>query len=102
MEALPQLGRQGSTVPVSTHQAESCVIPSPIAKAWTIFKNFHLDKVVPNHVKSTEWISGAANQLDSVVRINYLDGAKWDIRIEEISDVRHMLGYQVISTEPAH
>ena len=42
------------------------------------------------------------NQLDSVVRINYLDGAKWEIRINEISDVRHTLGYQVLSTEPAH
>ena len=101
MDSL-SLSRQGSTVPVATCQIESCVIPTTIAKAWGIFKNFSLDKVVPGHIKSTEWVSGAPNQLDSVVRINYLDGAKWELRINEISDVRHTLGYQVISTEPAH
>ena len=88
MEA-PSLARQGSSVPVSTYQVESCVVPTTIAKAWDIFKNFHLDKVIPGHIESTEWVSGGVNQLDSVVRINYKDGAKWDIRINEISDVRH-------------
>ena len=101
METL-HLARQGSSVPVSTCQIESCVILTQIGKAWTIFKNFHLDKVVPGHVKSTEWVSGGFNQLDSVVRINYTDGAKWEIRINEISDVKHTLGYQVLMTEPAH
>jgi hypothetical protein len=47
-------------------------------------------------------VSGAPNQLDSVVRLSYADGAIWELRINEISDAKHTLGYEVISTEPAH
>ena len=36
------------------------------------------------------------------MRITYADGAVWELRINEISGVKHTLGYQVISTEPAH
>lgn len=94
--------RAGSAVPVSTTQVESCVLPVTLEKAWGIFKHFKLEKLLPNHIKSTEFVSGSPNQLDSVIRINYADGAKWDLRINEISDVKHTLGYQVIATEPAH
>ena len=31
-----------------------------------------------------------------------MDGAHWELRINEISDVRHSIAYQVISTEPVH
>jgi 23S rRNA U2552 (ribose-2'-O)-methylase RlmE/FtsJ len=58
--------------------------------------------LLPSHIKSTEFVSGGPNQLDSVVLVNYADGAKWELRINEISDVKHTLGYQVLSTEPAH
>jgi len=98
----PSLARQGSTVPVSTHQVESTVIPIPIDKAWNVFKHMQLEKTMPNKIKSVEWVTGAPNQLDSVVSISYTDGAKWELRIHEISDVRYTLGYQVLSTEPAH
>ncbi len=94
--------RTGSAVPVSTSQRESTVLPVTLEKAWGIFKHFKLEKVLPNHIKSTEFVSGAPNQLDSVIHVVYADGAKWDLRINEISDVKHTLGYQVISTEPAH
>ena len=40
--------------------------------------------------------------MDSVIRIDYQDGASWDIRIIELSDVRHTVAYQVLTTEPAH
>ena len=94
--------RTGSAVPVSTFQSESTVLPVPIEKAWAVFKHFHLEKTIPSRIKSTSFVAGGPNQLDSVVRIDYVDGAHWEIRINEISDVRHTLGYQVISTEPAH
>ena len=49
--------------------------------------------MVPNRVKATEFTHGGPNQLDSIVRITYQDGAKWEIRVNEISDVKHVLGY---------
>ena len=99
---LPPLARIGSAVPVSTHQAESTVLPSPIGKTWGLFKSFKLEKVVPGKITATTFTSGGPNQLDSVVRIEYADGALWELRINEISDVKHTIGYQVLSTEPAH
>ena len=98
----PTLARAGSSVPVSTHQVESTVLPVSIDKAWGVFKTLQLEKVVPQRVKATKFTSGGANQLDSVVTIEYVDGAKWELRINEISDTKHTLGYQVLSTEPAH
>lgn len=73
-----------------------------VEKAWALFKSFKLETVVPSQITGTSFTSGGPNQLDSVVRIEYADGAKWDLRINEISDVKHSLGYQVLSTEPAH
>lgn len=102
MVEQPQLARAGSSVPVSTHQGESTVLPINVDKAWSFFKSLKLEQVIPQKVKSTTFVSGAANQLGSVVRIDYVDGAVWELLINEISDVRHTLCYQVLSTEPAH
>ncbi len=40
--------------------------------------------------------------MDSVIKIVYADGANWQIRINEISEVRHSIGYEVLATEPVH
>ena len=96
------LQRHGSCIPVSTHQSESTVLPVPAGTAWSLFKQFKLDKFIPNKVKATTFSTGGPGQLDSVIKIDYVDGASWQIRITEISDVRRSLGYEVISTEPAH
>ena len=98
----PSLVRQGSAVPTSTHQVESTVLPIAIEKAWETFKHFKLEKMAPGKVTSTKFTVGAPNQLDSIVQINYSDGAKWEIRINGISDFNSSLNYQVILTEPAH
>ena len=94
--------RQGSSIPVSCHQSESTVLPIPLDKAWHIFKHFKLENVVPGRVKSTNFTTGGPGQIEAVVKIDYNDGANWEIRILEISDLRHTIGYEVISTEPAH
>ena len=94
--------RHGSAIPVSCHDVESCVLPVGIDQAWHIFKQFKLEEVIPSKVKETKYISGSPNQVDSVIRINYVDGASWDIRISEISDLKHSIGYYVLSTEPPH
>ena len=98
----PELQRKGSSVPVSTHSCESTVVPIPIDKCWNIFKTFKLDKVMPGSFKSSNFTKGGPNQLDSVLKLEYTDGAVWELRINEISDTKHSLGYQVLSTEPAH
>ena len=36
------------------------------------------------------------------MKVVYKDGASWLIRINEISEIRHTIGYEVLSTEPAH
>ena len=99
---MESLKRTGSAVPTMTTQSESTVLPVSIEKAWGVFKTFNLSKVLPSHIKSSEFTIGAPNQLDSIVRITYADGAVWELRINEISDPKHTIGYQVISTEPAH
>ncbi len=94
--------RHGSAVPVSCHDVESCVLPVGIDKAWHIFKQFKLEEVMPNKVKETKYLQGSPNQVDSIVRITYVDGAQWEIRISEISDLKHSIAYYVLSTEPPH
>ena len=74
----------------------------PISKAWSLFKDFKLEHIIPGKVKATSFENGGVNQLDSVIKIDYTDGAHWTIRINEISEVRHSIGYEVLSTEPHH
>jgi hypothetical protein len=87
------LHRLGSTVPVSLHQLESAVLPISLGKAWEIFSHFKLEHIIPGKVKATTFTTGGPNQLDSTIRIDYLDGANWIIRIAEISELRHTIGY---------
>lgn len=99
---MVELARQGSSIPVSTHQVESAVLPVHIDKAWSMFKEFALEKAVPGKVSATKFTSGGPGQLDAVLEIHYTDGAKWELRLNEISELNHSVGYQVLSTEPAH
>lgn len=69
--------RSGSGIPVSTHQTESTVVPIAPGTAWEAFKNFQLEKFVPSIVKSTTFTTGGPDQIDSVVKIDYSDGASW-------------------------
>ena len=78
------------------------MLPVSIDKAWGFFKEFKLEKLVPGKVATTSFTTGGPGQIDSVIHIEYTDGAKWDLRLVEISELRHSVGYQVISTEPAH
>ena len=99
---MVELVRQGSTIPVSTHQVETSVIPVKIDKAWEMFKELALEKVVPGKITATKFTSGGPGQIGSTLEIHYADDAKWELRINEISEVNHSVGYEVLSTEPAH
>ena len=94
--------RHGSAIPVSCHEYESAVIPVNLDKVWHVIKNFKLEEVLPSKVKSTKYISGGPMQLGSMIRVDYVDGAHWEIRINEISDMKHSIGYEVIDTSPPH
>ena len=37
-----------------------------------------------------------------MVKVEYTDGAHWTLRINEISELRHSIGYEVLATEPIH
>ncbi len=102
VDTAPTLARAGSVVPVATHQQESCIIPVPLSSAWETFKTMKLEKVMPNSFKETTWTTGGPGQLDSVLKIVYNDGAIWEVSITEVSNLRHTVGYTVLSTEPAH
>ena len=94
--------RKGLAVPVSCHQCESTVLPIPIDKAWGFMKNFQVAKALATRIKEAKFTSGGPGQLDSIIKIDYQDGAHWEIRVIELSDIKYSFGYQVISTEPAH
>ena len=70
MEAT-KLVREASTIPVSTHQSESAVLPLPVSRAWAQFKGLKLEDLVPSKVKATTWVTGGASQLDSTLKIDY-------------------------------
>lgn len=69
------------------------MLPIEVGKAWAVFKHFKLETIIPGKVKQTSFVSGGHNGLDSVVKIEYTDGASWQIRIVELSDLRHSVGY---------
>ena len=65
------LVREASTIPVSTHQSESAILPLSASRAWGQFKGLKLEDLVPSKVKATTWVTGAPGQLDSTLKIDY-------------------------------
>ena len=53
------------------------MLPIEVGKAWAIFKHFKLETIIPGKVKQTSFVSGGHNGLDSVIKIEYIDGASW-------------------------
>ena len=87
-------------IPTPTQQEESCVLDINFEKAWTQLWTTSLAAIVPKKIKEMKYISGGPKKVGSTIQIVYMDGAKWDIMVVEISDHRHTLIYQVIKTEP--
>ena len=74
----------------------------PAERAWAQFKGLKLEQLVPGKVKATTWVTGGHGQLDSTLKVDYVDGASWTLRILELSDIRRSIGYEVVATEPPH
>ena len=96
-----QYERVKSTVPCSSTNSESCILPVKIDTAWQKFKFCKLETLAPSLVASTEWTEGQAGRVDSVVRISYANGANWYWRITELSERNTTLAYELILAEPA-
>ena len=97
-------GKEGEAkfIPVSLYELESTILPVHIDKAWHILKHFRLEDIIPSYVKKSEFTSGQPGLIDSIVRVSFADGAVWEIRMVEFSEIRRSIAYEVLSTEPAH
>ena len=84
----------------SCHQVETCVLDINIDKVWDAFRSFEFDKMFPSHVKSVKFTSGGANEVGSVFDVEYADGSVWTNRIGEISDVKRVISWELISATP--
>mmetsp|Transcript_23988 Transcript_23988/g.66649 ORF Transcript_23988/g.66649 Transcript_23988/m.66649 type:complete len:149 (+) Transcript_23988:298-744(+) len=89
------------SVPTSCTQVESAVLKAPVEKIWDVMKQLKLESLAESMVKSSSFVSGAALQVGAVVKIEYKDGAVWELRVTEISERTATIGYEVLSTEPA-
>ena len=100
-QAEPTLTRHVSSVPTSCTQIESTVLNASMNTIWPKFRDFKFVEIAPEKVKAAEFTSGVAGQVGATVKLTYTDGATWEIRITEISEKYHRLGFELIIAEPA-
>ena len=94
--------RERITTPVSLYELETCVLPVPILRAWKILCHFKVQDIIPTYVARSEFTQGEPGKIDSIVRIEFKDGAVWELRIVEVSELRRSIAWEVLTTEPAH
>mmetsp|Transcript_32030 Transcript_32030/g.42456 ORF Transcript_32030/g.42456 Transcript_32030/m.42456 type:complete len:122 (+) Transcript_32030:25-390(+) len=95
------LQRVKSQVPCTCTNTESTVLPGKLSDVWEKFRWWKLEEIAPGIVTSTEWTDGEAGRVDSTVKISYTNGASWYLRVTELSERNHTLGYELIMAEPA-
>ncbi len=87
---------QKSTIPTSCVQIESTVLNKPVSVIWPQIRALLFAELCPEYFKSVE----TTGQVGSIAKINYSDGASTTVRITEISDRKHQISYESISSEP--
>ena len=85
----------------SCHQVESTVLGAQIEKLWENMKSFNFHKFLSTHIKNVKFTSGSSAEVGSVFEIDYADGSKWTFRIVEVSELRHMISYELIGANPS-
>ena len=95
------LERVKSQIPCSCTNTESTVLPVALGECWEKFRYWKLEELAPNLITATEWTDGAAGRVDSTVKITYKEGTQWYMRVTELSERNHTLGYELIAAEPA-
>lgn len=91
---------EANTIAASTHQFESAVVKTNIGKVWELVRQLKFDTLFPTNVTKTEFTDGQAGLLESVVKVTYKDGSTWSYRINEISDLNHHIGFELVEAEP--
>eukprot|EP00873_Tetraselmis_striata_P038387 jgi/Tetstr1/458651/TSEL_045044.t1 len=90
------------SVPTSCTQVESAVFPAPLASVWPTFKVLALDKVAAEFVSSAAFVpAGGEMKVGAVIKLEYSDGASWELRVTEISERTATVAYEVVSTQPS-
>jgi len=85
-----------SKVPVSTHVCESAIVSAPLDEVWSVFRN--LDFGFSDMISGGELIHGdCATQIGSVHKLHFVDGSDWEIQLMQLSDLKHRLGFQLLS-----
>ena len=87
-------------IPTPTQQEKSTVIHLPLEKAWSLFRKLLLNKLAPKIIKEVKWNGTPSKTVGAIFEVTYADGAKWELQIQEISDYKHSLIYQVVKTTP--
>ena len=95
------LQRVKSMVPCTCTNTESTVLPANLQTVWQKFRWFKLEEIAPSLITGTEWTDGEAGRVDSTVKVSYADGSAWYLRVTELSERNHTLGYELIMAEPA-
>jgi len=86
---------------MSTRVWESNVIDAPIENVWALVRPLDFSYLP---TVSSSAIEGKlnANEVGSVHVINYKDKTVQKLRLSELSDAKHAVSWDLISSEPAH
>jgi hypothetical protein len=84
----------------SCYQVESCVLDVNIDKVWNSFRSFEFEKLFPSHIRSVIFTSGGPNEVGAVFDVEYVDGSVWTNKIGELSEVRRVISWEIISAQP--
>eukprot|EP00483_Globobulimina_turgida_P001100 UN01102 len=85
-------------IPSSARVWESAVLNVDVDVVWTAVRAVTFDWA--SDVKKTE-IDGEPSSVGGTRTINYADGTKQTVQIMEISDLRRVVAYTVVSSDPA-
>lgn len=82
-----------------TRVKQSAVIPVAPSAFWSSLCK--LDFKWWNLVAASEFVSGAAGQVNSVVKLTFADKATWTLRVVGISELRKTIEFELLETNPS-
>merc|ERR1711934_957175 len=92
---MATLSRTRSMVPCATHVFESAVINAPVDDVWQSIRS--LDFAYSDVISGGELVHGdCVNAVGSVHKLHYKDGSTWTIQLQELSDFRRTLVFDLL------
>ena len=95
---MPGFLKTKSTVPCTTTNVETCVLPSDINNVWKYLHKLNFKGLMPNAVA----FQTSGGGVGSIVKVTFPSFASWEYRMTEISERNFTIAYEVVSTEPVH